>query len=405
MFDSSLFLELSVELRLEVYKRFNSQFTYLNPLLAKTKPKLQVSQALKPQEERFKFYLAHYEYLGDFIEKWLKYSFLLKYDCIVLDYLRVNHLYESCLSKLHWIDLDCANSYIGIFDRCEDLLQVWYSAKEYKKWILDKTAAKVPKFGTDMPCLANLRLDPALVKNMELVLDKLVLNQEYLDSIKYVTLTQEEFISEETLDNNIKHLVTRLESVRYLRSIKIRSDVLFNKLVNLKGSRDHPGYTIGYNVRKRVRELQLVGLECDILDANLLRWENCLILKFQNCFGTIDLNGLQLPSQLRQLVIKNVYSLKWWNLAQRFNEIIGQDIIDSKIKVGETRVKQTNRAIIAQDKLLLMEELLIQKLNNLNYIHLQSIEMPISCIVVPARLYLNKRINIFGCHVKEVKLV
>ncbi|AMD18858.1 HBL044Cp [Eremothecium sinecaudum] len=395
MFDVILFLNLPIDIRLEVYKHLLGQFTCLDPLSTGPRVRIDTPEQWKLQEERFTFYLAHYEYLNDFIPRWLSYTPCLRYDCIVLDYLRINLLYESGLSKMHWIELDDGDPYLAAFDNREDVLQVWYTPREYASWIICKSPQGIADDNNEFTTTS---LDLGLLKNCKLLCQSLP--QQYLDSVILVTLTQEELISEGHLHESIKYLISHMEQIRYLRCIRVRSDFLLRKLINLRGHRDNPGHMIPYTVRKRIREIEVLGLQKAIVEINFTKWENCLVLKLENCAITIDLNKIILPRQLRYLSIKKVQAVKWWNIKKG----LLQSNFDEKREKGRV-IKMINKSMIDQEKYFKMQDLITGKLQNLNHITIQEVQELLRDIVVPSRLYYSNRVNIFQCHVDEITVV
>ncbi|AET41231.1 Ctf13p Ecym_7405 [Eremothecium cymbalariae DBVPG len=441
MFDVQQFLSLPIDTRLEVYKQLNGHFTLLDPLSSSSSAVLLPSSKIENynteqselQIERFRGYIAHYEYIPYFINSWVRYSSWLRYDCVVLDYLRLNHQYESGLTKLHWIDLDDGVAHIGVFDSRDDMLQVWYNVEEYRRWVLSPPFGAVPSYRGDIDTMNEvekswtaMHLDTGVVGEIKKLLLGLVRNQELLDSVRSVTLTQEEFIAQEQTGDVINYVVSQLDAFRYLRCVKIRSKLLFGKLVNLKGSRDNPGTTIGYSVRKRIRELHITGLYNGIPTCDLTKWENCVTIRLQHLTGIVDLNGFLMPKNLRCLILKNVQILKWWEfqelekMVQTSDNIIIErhdltsyqagmnlDEKNNECNAGFERrkVRLVNRLVIEQEVYFKMENLLLPKFQNINHLVLQYVGQFIGKLVVPGRLYHNRRLKTFACGPVELMVV
>lgn len=121
------------------------------------------------------FNLANFNYLDIFaedtqlLEEWLEWTRWLKFDCIMLDYLRLNHLVDGDLTgTLDWIILNDDSLHLALFTKISNnmtnssssttittttkkndffrlvdilsdstvLLQVWYTYDEFQKWII-----------------------------------------------------------------------------------------------------------------------------------------------------------------------------------------------------------------------------------------------------------------------------
>ncbi|AAS50725.1 ABL046Cp [Eremothecium gossypii ATCC 10895] len=424
-FDIQLFLGLPVDIRKAIYRRLDNRFTCLDPTdINGVNIQWGLNRSAQKrdwglQEIPFRPYVDHYNYIPNFVLLWRQYMPWLRYDSVVLDYLRINQLYDGGLASLHWI-LIGPDPCIAIFDNDDDVLQVWFSLAEFRSWILGALQHPETAYCGEIDVVGNasrmygaLKIDTGVVLDIQQLFGRLN-TTGHLDTVGEVVLTQEEFLSQGEIGKHINYSVSQLDSLRYLRTLKIRSDLLFHKFVNLRGARDNPGHTIGYNVRKRLRQLHLVGLRDEIAVCDLSKWDSCVAVKIENFSGSLDLDGVIMPRHLQRLILKNVRSVRWW----RFREIheITLDPNTFTKKQGfvgtihgpdqdRVEVRQINRAVMSQDTYFHFDSLLRARFQNLNYISLHNVSEEITGIIVPHRLYCNGRISIAGCVVKGVVVI
>ncbi|AGO10410.1 AaceriABL046Cp [[Ashbya] aceris (nom. inval.)] len=425
-FDIQLFLALPVDIRKAIYRRLDNRFTCLDPTdIDGVKIEWGSGYSTKKkdwslQELPFRPYLDHYNYIPNFVPVWLQYMPWLRYDSVVLDYLRVNQLYDGGLATLHWILVE-QDPYIAIFDSKDDVLQVWLSLAEFSNWVLGAMESPETAYRGEIDVVGNtnrmygaIKIDTGVVLDIQRLFDQLSTTQQHLDTVGEVVLTQEEFLSQGEIGKHINYTVSQLESLRYLRTLKIRSDLLFHKFVNLRGVRDNPGHTIGYNVRKRVRQLHLIGLHDEIPVCDLSKWDSCVAVKIENFSGSLDLDGVIMPRHLQRLILKNVRSVKWWGFREIHEIMLDPNaFVWKKGPAGNSnwcdrnrvQVRQINKASMSQDTYFHLDSLLRAKFQSLNYICLHNVSGEITDIVVPQRLYCNRRIQIENCIVKEVVVI
>lgn len=170
-FNPVRFLNLPIDIRKEVYFHLDGDFCGAHPcpidilytsnnVELPEKPGYKRSKRskklLKYMYPVFSSYLNIFEYSPQLIEKWLEYAFWLRYDSLVLDCLKVNHLYDGLLiGALEWTYLD--NELRLAYFNKDSMLEVWYSFKEYKKWVID--------------CAAYDEFDSTDVSNIQLNID------------------------------------------------------------------------------------------------------------------------------------------------------------------------------------------------------------------------------------------
>ncbi|SCV01526.1 LAME_0G16798g1_1 [Lachancea meyersii CBS 8951] len=306
--DPLLFLTLPVTLRKCVYWHLDGQLTRLrlpssyelftDTMTESRKTARRKRQAFKLRKKLQKF-IELYSYMPDFVNSWLDYMSCLRYDCVVLDYLRVNRELESTLTQLHWIFIDGCLM-LGLFSP-EGLLQHWCSLEEYKD-LVDNDL--------NLATVVNMEhLNGEELRQLNTQLEKL----EVKDLVRQVTFYQDEEIPETA---GVRDLISMLESLKGLQTLAVTSNSMFERLVNFHGFRDYPGHTLGYAVRKRVAELEIS--RCGVLGgpqslANLERWEAVGKVTF-SFLEALDLNQVVLPPHCVWLRLQNVKRLRWWDL-------------------------------------------------------------------------------------------
>ncbi|SCU89827.1 LANO_0D06590g1_1 [Lachancea nothofagi CBS 11611] len=307
VWDPLEFLKQPITLRKCVYWHLDGQLTQLNlpsayQLFTNTFIEHQnasrKSKQLKNLRKRLQHFAEFFSYMPAFVNSWLQYVACLRYDCVALDYMRINRELEGTLSPLEWIVID-GQPQLGFFSP-SGLLQLWYSTETYRELIDDE-------------------LRPATVLNTEHLynnelqtLSGQLDNQEIKDLVQGVHFCQDE---ESGVSDEILKMISILESLKNLQVVKVTGDTLFERLINFHGFRDHPGHTVGYMIKNRVSELEIK--ECTVIGtldsiADLTRWERVFKVTFSR-LAQLDLNRAVLPPGCRWLRLDKIRMLKWWD--------------------------------------------------------------------------------------------
>ncbi|QHS75366.1 Ctf13p [Saccharomyces paradoxus] len=476
-FNPIRFLELPIDIRKEVYFHLNGNFCGAHPypidILYKSndvelpgKPGYKRSKRskklLRYMYPVFASYLNIFEYSPQLIEKWLEYAFWLRYDCLVLDCLRVNHLYDGTLiGAFEWTYLD-NELRLAYFNKAS-MLEVWYTFKEYKMWVIDSAAYS--ELG--LPNVNNIQfnidnLTPQIVGKCLSILEQ----KDLFTTIREIQFGQDEEVGEErdlddseadsdenassssTLKNkkrsvskksysdnsnveakqnqltstSVIRTIRCMESMKSLRKIAVGGEKLYELLINFHGFRDNPGKTISYIVKRRINEIRLSRMDRISRTglADFTRWDNLQTLVLSR-IAYIDLNGIVFPKNFKSLTIKHVRKIRWWNIEENilkelkvnkktFKSLyIKED--DSKFtnffNLRQTRIKQLDKSEINQITCLRCQALVWLSFRALNHIKLQSIsEVFNNSIIVPRALFDSKRVEIYQCEkISEILVI
>lgn len=466
-FNPVRFLELPIDIRKEVYFHLDGNFCGAHPypidILYKSndvelpgKPSYKRSKRskklLRYMYPVFATYLNIFEYSPQLIEKWLEYAFWLRYDCLVLDCFKVNHLYDGTLiDALEWTYLD-NELRLAYFNKAS-MLEVWYTFKEYKKWVIDSVAFDE----LDLLNVSNIRfnidnLTPQLVDKCLSILEQ----KDLFATIGEVQFGQDEEVGEEkdvdvsgansdensspssTIKNkkrsaskrshsdngnvgathnqltsiSIIRTIRSMESMKSLRKITVRGEKLYELLINFHGFRDNPGKTISYIVKRRINEIRLsrmnqisrTGL------ADFTRWDNLQKLVLSRV-AYIDLNSIVFPKNFKSLTMKRVSKIKWWNIEENILKELKVDKRtfkslyikedDSKFtkffNLRHTRIKELDKSEINQITYLRCQAIVWLSFRTLNHIKLQNVSEVFNNIIVPRALFDSKRVEIYRC--------
>ncbi|SCU94695.1 LADA_0G10418g1_1 [Lachancea dasiensis] len=397
IWDPLKFLEQPILLRKCVYWHLDSEWTNLKPpstydLFTGTFPENERTMRranpkhLDKLRKRLGWFFELYSYLPNLVDSWLAYAECLRYDCVALDYLRMNRELQGSLSLLQWV-LVGGQLQLGLFSTT-GLLQLWLSVDEYQQLI---DTEFMPSTCVNLEHLAEGEL-----RELNDQLQKL----ELKDTVQQVTFYQEEekCESKETLE-----LIATLESFKSLKTLKVTNDRLFERLVNFHGFRDFPGHTVGYLVKNRVMELELdrcgsLGTPENI--ADLTRWETVGKITLNN-LDTLDLNHFSLPPGCRWLQLNNIRVVKWWDLKQI--RVLLRNILqvqESGIHTVPQRPKiwvaKKSATVTHKDVIYLCKALLWENLGHLNRIQLNNIAQVHPSPVLPKSLYSESQFCWFG---------
>lgn len=417
------FLQLPVDIRHKVYYHLNGQLTQLRPSSQYelfTEPPSACSQttaALDRGQKRmirrlkkrllskFSQYIDVYSHSPNFVETWLRYSVWLRYDCITLDYLRLNHSFEGFLERMYWIPI-AGSLQLALFGP-RGLLQVWYTPQEFQQWVIGQSDnPELSLAYTDI----NLEAVPydCLTQLYHLLASQGL--QDYVNGIRF----QQDEDTRDLSNPSVTCTISRLESFRNLQKLEVVGTGLFENIANFHGLRSNPGRTINYIVKKRVRDLTVERCPTVGFDsiADFTRWENLVVLNITHC-QMLDLNRVLLPKHCQRLILSNINELTWWNqhelkglakdliITRRESRNEKSDGVDHhggdppcsyparQINVVDT-TREANR-----DLLLKCKALVLDAYGSLNYIQLKDIVSIKGEIFVPSSLYYNKRLETF----------
>ncbi|CAR22514.1 Ctf13p [Lachancea thermotolerans CBS 6340] len=356
----------------------NGQLTQLRPptnyeLFAEAYPVYKVNKKRKRNRElwtKLHKFVELFEYLPGFVDLWLEYMECLRYDSITLDYMRMNRELDGKLTELEWIVVG-SEAKLAMFSR-EGVLQVQYQIKEYHKFIDSEFRPRVTMNTAHLDEGAEA---PSVVR----ALQKL----ELLDLVNSVVFYQDEdSASEET----ILQMVANLEALRGLESVRVVGQMLFERVVNFHGVRDHPGRTIGYVVRKRVSQLLVercasIGGKRNI--ADFTRWDHVSRIKLSKV-RELDLTRTMLPLGCRWLRLENIDKLKWWEQRTVEAELPESCLVCSNPpRAGEPAVWQVDRAAMGEEVLLRCQALLWEIYGRLSCLQLINVREIDRAPVVP----------------------
>lgn len=414
--DVALFLGLPVNIRKQVYFHLGGQFADLGPDILQglyftdvIKLPAEYYQPSRYQQRLrrrlypiFEPYLGIFDYMPSLVNRWLEYALWLRYDCIVLDCMRLNHLYEGeLIGPINLVYLD-GRVRLSFFDK-NYMLWNWYTYKEYARWIdnendqIELTYLKLN--------LENLRYDLVAKILSSMQRDKV------LDFINQIQFEQEDEDEEpisfdeqddfETSSYRIRdpaviRVVQTMDLMKGLKRLAFRGDRLYEGMVNFHGVRDNPGKTINYMVKKKIFHLQIlqVGSLCKTGVADFTRWENLRELKLVQV-GEVDFNKMLLPSNCRLLTICGAQVLYWWDIVDQI-EHMASDRYTTKMR-GSMRYHTLDEKSMDVETLFQCRIIVKDCLQNLNFIKLQDIyEIKGRKFVVPRSLFYNKRILMSG---------
>ncbi|CAI1636106.1 hypothetical protein SEUBUCD650_0M02290 [Saccharomyces eubayanus] len=478
-FNPVRFLNLPVSIRKEVYFHLDGNFCGAHPcpidilytsnnVELPVKPRCKRSKRskklLKYMYPVFASYLNIFEYSPQLIEKWLEYAFWLRYDCLVLDCLKVNHLYGgSLIGPLEWTYLD-NELRLAYFNKAS-MLEVWYTFKEYKKWVIEVAAyddlgvTHIDYIQFNIENLTSQKVDKCLflleqkdllttVSELQFGQDEEVGGEEEeqgeeddeddeadSDETAKFKVTSKKRTASKSLGNdsvrkNRKHLtdtsvirtIKSTELMKNLRKISVRGEQLYELLINFHGFRDNPGKTISYIVKRRINEIQLsrtdrisrTGL------ADFTRWDNLQILALDRMVY-VDLNKIVFPKNLKSLTMKHISQIKWWDIEEN---IINELKMDKKtfkssyireknnsftrfLSRNQINIMELDKSEIDQMTFFRCQALVWQSVGALNHIRLESVSKVCNGnVIVPRALFYSKRIEIFQCkEISEVMVI
>lgn len=425
--DAVQFLALPIDIRKLVYFHLNGQFCNVGP---ETTRELYFSDVFvlpakeyTPNERQrrlrkrlykvFENYLGLFDYEPALIDTWLEYSLWLRYDCIVLDCLRLNHLFEgNLIGPVDLIYLD-GRVRLAYFDK-NFMLWSCYTFSEYARWIEDEN---------DQTEITYLRLNLEYLRFAQV--DKILKNlrRDYLlDFVSQIRFEQEDndeyMESQEDSDEDFEtasyrvrdpatiRVIQSIETMRGLRRLSVRGTYLYECLVNFHGVRDNPGNTINYIVKKRITCIELLqaGSVCRTGVADFTRWENLRELKLIRV-GEVDLNKTLLPHNCRLVTILGASQLRWWDVVDKVEEVVG-DRFDIKNINKTCTMKSINKSLMDAEEVMQCQTIVKACFRPINYMKLHDIYSLVGDkLVVPGALFYNKRI-LLGKHVaKEIIVV
>ncbi|EJS42384.1 ctf13p [Saccharomyces arboricola H-6] len=474
-FNPVRFLDLPIDIRKEVYFHLDGDFCGAHPcpidvLYSSNTVELpgtpgykrskRSKKLLKYMYPVFASHLSIFEYSPPLIEEWLEYAFWLRYDCLVLDCLKVNHLYDgSLIGALEWTYLD-NELRLAYFNKAS-MLEVWYTFKEYKKWVIESAAC----YEFDSNYVSNIKFDienltPQTVYKCLSVLEK----KDLLSTLRELQFGQDEEVREEDDDDeagsdqyakskstvirkkrasprsshpdadrvkgkqkqltnmSVTSTIKMMELMKSLRKITVRGEKLYELLINFHGFRDNPGKTISYIVKRRINEIQLSRMEQISRTglADFTRWDNLQAVILSR-IAYVDLNNIVFPKNFKSLTMKRVDKIKWWNIEE---SILKELKLDKKIfrklyiredksrftkflNLCQTKIKELDKSEIDQIKYFRCQALVWHSFGTLNHIKLQNIsEVRNNNIIVPRALFDSKRVEIFQCEkISEVLVI
>ncbi|SCU92322.1 LAFA_0F09516g1_1 [Lachancea sp. 'fantastica'] len=390
MFDAFEFLQQPITLRKCVYWHLNSQLIDLKPpatheLFTSTftskKKTSRKSKSLRGLQKKLRRFVELYSYMPEFVDSWLEYMTYLRFDCIVLDYLRVNRELESQLTQLHWIFIS-GELKLGLFSP-DGLLQFWCSLEEYQTLI-----------DNDLNLSTVLDLEHINEKELK-ALDAQLESMERKDWVHQVKF----YHDEETVEKSqILALIGMLDSLKSLQTIAVTNESMFERVVNFHGFRDHPGHTIGYAVKRRVATLELsrcgsLGLGKAV--ANLSRWEAVGKVTFA-FLEELDMNQVILPPRCVWLRFYKIKKLKWWSAEELRSRLPGSclrsDTLDQILEAGIKNIaKHMDSSELYKCKALLWD--ILRHIHRVQLIDVRDIE-PVP--ILPMCLYNSGQVQCSG---------
>ncbi|CCD26397.1 Ctf13p NDAI_0H02230 [Naumovozyma dairenensis CBS 421] len=466
--DITRFLELPVTIRKEVYFHLNGSFTHLNQQFTNTSLLSLISSLATPpfhsknnEQLREKLYPTYAPYLEAFafnsnlIDQWLSYSSWLRYDAIVIDCMRLNHLYEgSLIGPVDWIFLG-GKIKLAYFDKFY-LLQVWFSYQEYAKWIMEGG-----KDGDLILETEYLRFNTECFKpNMMIETYNVMENRKLLGFVSDVFFGEDEieddiFEEKDTLqkennsiDEEISDALNTLESVengtykkrktsskiptmssklndkpltkiienlhkfKNIRNLFVRGDALYETMINAHGIRQ-VGRKVKYVVKTRTRTMQLLQLKYPTRFhvADFSRWVNLREVHMSG-IEHADLNEFVLPKACKSLTISNSQNIIWWDIMGKISNFLPEkhrfehscyplnasvQTCSSLENCAHRKLTKLKEDSITQDDLVRCRKEIWKIIFPLNYIQLNNVfSISSGTIVVPNAMYENHRIQLFG---------
>lgn len=414
--DVALFLGLPINIRKLVYFHLDGKFVDLGPDISQN---LYFTNVIKLPAERyepskyqerlrrrsyriFEPYLSLFDYSLSLVDEWLEYSLWLRYDCIILDCMRLNHLYGGeLIGPINLIYLD-GRVRLAYFDK-NYMLWNWYTYGEYARWIDEEN---------DQIDLSYLKLNlEYLSHDLMIRILREMQRDQLLDFINQIQFEQEdqeddpkkfdnqddfETASYRIKDPTVTQVIQSIESMKGLRSLIFRGDQLYEGLVNFHGFRDNPGKTINYIAKRRILYMQILQTESLSKTglADFTRWENLRELALVGVHE-IDLNKTLLPPNCRLLTIRGVQMLHWWDVVDSIEQRIG------KCYTTQVRYNVSHRILdpqsIETETFSQCQIIVKENFQHLNFMKLQDIyEIKGRKIVVPRSLFYNKRILLTG---------
>lgn len=452
-FNTLRFLDQPYEVRKLVYYHLDGQYTNANPPAldalyhgaieipnvrdygGSKKVKKYYRQLVKKLYPLFEQYLQNFQYSPAMIESWLEYSLWLRYDAIVLDSLRLNHLYDGELvGPLDWIEID-GDLRLAVINKLY-MLQVWYSYGEYKRWVIRNN---ITDYG-DME-VGYLRLNLEMQRDGQIpnIIQKLR-KKEQLNLISEINFTTNiDTVTNGNANGNVKRgtnlkrarsdspdvyledpmvkeryqipndpalteTIVNLEEMKQVSSLSVRGKNLYESLINVHGARDNPGRTISYISRRRVMRIAMnqVLNPSETGLADLTKWVNLRVISINDC-GFIDLNKLILPSKAISLSLSNIRELRWWEF--EMDSAIQAQFQQNKLlpyrplfDLCEAGIHYTlDKKSISLVELKKFQTTIWKKLQALNWIKINNVAMISNkFIVIPKTLYESKRTVIFS---------
>lgn len=414
--DVALFLGLPIDIRKQVYFHLDGQFVNLGPDIVQElyfadviklsaehyKPKRNQELLRKRLYPIFEPYLGIFDYVPSLVDRWLEYSLWLRYDCIVLDCMRLNHLYEGeLIGPVNFIYLD-GRVRLSFFDK-HYILWNWYTYKEYARWIdnennqIELTYLKLNleylKYDFVSKILQNMKRDNVLD-----LINQIQFEQEDEDENPIEFDDQEDFetASYRVENPSVIKVVQTMDLMKGVQRLFFRGDRLYESLVNFHGVRDNPGKTINYMVKKRILFLELLQIEslCKTGIADFSRWENLRELKLVRV-GEIDLNKMLLPPSCRILTMCGIQTLYWWYIVDQIEQMMGSCY--TKKVYGNVYHRVLDSSLIDIETLFRCQIMVKECFQHLNYIKLQDIyEIKGRKLVLPRSLFYEKRILMRG---------
>ncbi|CDO96044.1 unnamed protein product [Kluyveromyces dobzhanskii CBS 2104] len=389
MFDTELFLSLSINIRYHVY-------FFLGDTVQKVRPPAKsdifnntVVNYPKVEEydsslaEKYSKHVSVYDYIPNFISNWCCVYNLLRHDKIIADRLRVSFLYEEQWFSVQWI-LVSGQLEIGIFTADEQFLQLSYTSEEYCRIL--HIAKHELRIGINVSDINDID-----------ELCKEIRSQWLFETVSYIS-----FVNCWDMNHkNVLSIISYLESFNNLTMLRVESKNMFHNLINTQGVRENPGKTIVYNVRQNVLELQLytlrdVGYKA-VVDLN--RWEHLRCLLISGC-EFIDLNSFSLPPHCKILKLRDVKYVVWWDQSSLLKQVNTQWISNGEIKrptIGNDSGKEKEEEESQWFKLYVQ---VIQTYQPLNCIELYNIRRVKGNLILLKRLVMESRIKM----PKETKL-
>lgn len=403
-FEPERFLDLPILLRKHVYWHLDGQLTFLKPpsnyqLFTETYPEYEISGRSKRNKRlwaKIGRFIELFDYLRGFVDLWLEFMGVLKYDCIALDYMRMNRELQGSLSELEWIVID-GRTQLGLFSKA-GVLQLWYSVEEYSAFV-------------DLEFEPRTVINSAHLRDQEVALIAEQLGKrELTDLVRKVSFYQED---EEDASGNalVLQLIGELENLRGLECVRVTGQLLFERVVNFHGVRDHPGHTVGYLVKKRVSELEIE--RCDMIGvpqciADFTRWECVSKVTISNV-DTLDLKRTMLPQCCRRLRLQKVRLLEWWDqeetiiMLQKWTTHCGpQQKSYAQNYEANTEVLVVDPAVANKDTLYRCKALMWEKYGNLSHIQLSGIHEVRGTPLVPQSWYYGMRFECTASNIPRV---